>query len=252
MAAFTDLTETARRLLNMEVNTIVAAAMTAEPMPAVPHALLDIAGWYAAALARLGVDLVPYFAPDAAAPESITLTWVGASTPAGSDTPLTVSTETFDRLRWAAKRARSAPEAARRIPPPDLALLDRVVNNSDAIKAIFTRFDKSMDQFRNKTREALLEHPFTPHSYRVAPDDLALLQKIWDIGTDEIVAQTIVYVTGDITTRVQGSLAGAESAPLFAIHRQSIDVSINCWKLLLDAVREIAGATVRVLLGTVK
>ena len=72
---------------------------------------------------------------------------------------------------------------------------------------------------------------------------------MWDIGVEEIVAQTIVHVTGDITTRLQDSLSRQGSETLFAIHRQSIDVSVACWHYLLDVVREIAGATVRALLG---
>ena len=79
--------------------------------------------------------------------------------------------------------------------------------------------------------------------------DLSLLQKIWDLGVEEIVAQTVVHVTGDVTTRVQEAFRNSGSEPLFGIHRQSVDVSVACWKNLLDAVREIAGATVGALLG---
>jgi hypothetical protein len=61
--------------------------------------------------------------------------------------------------------------------------------------------------------------------------------------------QTIVHVTGDITTRVQEALRNPGSETLFTIHRQSIDVSVARWKDLLDAVKEIAGAAIGVLLG---
>lgn len=49
-------------LLNIEVNTIVKHSMTAEKMPALPFALLDIISDYGHALAELRVDLEPYFA----------------------------------------------------------------------------------------------------------------------------------------------------------------------------------------------
>ena len=91
--------------------------------------------------------------------------------------------------------------------------------------------------------------PIQPGSYVVQVDDLIQLQKIWDIGMEEIVAQTVVHVTGDITMRVQDPLGRPGSETLFAIHRQSVDVSVACWHYLLDVVREIAGATVRALLG---
>ncbi|HME23864.1 MAG TPA: hypothetical protein VKI44_21475 [Acetobacteraceae bacterium] len=100
-----------------------------------------------------------------------------------------------------------------------------------------------------KTRAQLVETPLQPSSYVITPDDLIQLQKIWDIGVEEIVAQTVVHVTGDITTRVQAALRSPGSETVFAIHCQSIDVSVACWKFMLDAVREIAGTAVRALLG---
>ena len=114
---------------------------------------------------------------------------------------------------------------------------------------MFKRFDPSMQPFLNKTRAQLLDTTLQSRSYVIAPDDLIRLQKIWDIGVEEIVAQTVVHVTGDVTTRVQEALRNPGSETVFAIHRQSIDVSVACWKYLLDAVREIAGAAIRVVLG---
>jgi hypothetical protein len=248
MASGFDLTATARSLLNIEVNTIVRDNMTGEPMPPVPHALLDIAGEYATMLCELGVDLPAYFKPDAGDPAAIVPTWLDTPTSVSND--LTVAAETFDRLRWAAKWAGStqAPLAAR-ITPAKRVLLDRIINNSDAIKEMFKRFDPSMQPFLNKTRAQLLDTTLQSRSYVIAPDDLIRLQKIWDIGVEEIVAQTVVHVTGDVTTRVQEALRNPGSETVFAIHRQSIDVSVACWKYLLDAVREIAGAAIRVVLG---
>jgi hypothetical protein len=245
MASRLDLTATARSLLNLEINTIVRDNMTGEPMPPAPHALLDIARDYADTLCAIGVDLSRYFAPDAGDPSQIALGWIDP--PGSVSDVLTVSVETFDRIRWAAKGALESHD--RRIPSAKRILLDRIVNNADAIKEMFKRFDSGMNQFIGKTRAELAGMTIVPGSYAIDTNDLVRLQKMWDIGVEEIVAQTIVHVTGDVTTRVQEALRGPGSETLFAIHRQSIDVSINSWKALLDAVREIAGAAVRVLLG---
>ena len=248
MASGFDLTATARSLLNIEVNTIVRDNMTGEPMPPVPHALLDVAGEYAAVLCELRVDLPSYFRQGAGDPAAIVPAWL--DTPASVSDDLTVSPETFDRLRWAAKWTSTthSPLAAR-ITNSERVLLDRIINNSDAIKEMFKRFDVSMQPFIGKTRAQLLDTTLQSRSYVIAPDDLIRLQKIWDIGVEEIVAQTVVHVTGDITTRVQEALRSPGSETVFAIHRQSIDVSVACWKYMLDAVREIAGAAIRVVLG---
>jgi hypothetical protein len=55
-------------LLNIEVNTIVKPSMTAEKMPPLPFALLDIIEEYGTKLqVELGIDLAPYLRPSAEA-----------------------------------------------------------------------------------------------------------------------------------------------------------------------------------------
>jgi hypothetical protein len=249
MASGFDLTRTARSLLNIEVNTIIRDNMTAEQMPPAPHALLDIAQGYADTLSDLGVDMQAYF-DDPKDPAQAPPRWAPA--PAGSvGATLTISDQTFNRLRWAAQWvSQSKDSAAAHISPAQRVLLDRIVNNSDTIKEMFKRFDQHFNvQFIGKTRTDLAAANIEPSSYSIGPDDLIDLQKIWDIGTEQIVAQTIVYVNGAITTRVQQALRAAGPDALFSIHRQSIDVSVSCWRYLLDAVKEIAGDAVRSLLG---
>jgi hypothetical protein len=86
-------------------------------------------------------------------------------------------------------------------------------------------------------------------SYVVPPADMMTLQKIWDIGMEEIVVQTVVHMTGDVTTRVQDGIAGTRAELVLSIHRQTIDVSVGRWRDLLQAIKEIAGTAVGVLLG---
>src|SRR5262245_25619894 len=196
MATGFDLTAIARSLLNIEVNTIVRDSMTGEPMPPVPHALLDIAGDYAKELCGLGVRLEVYFKPDSGTPASIKPGWT--SSPASVSDQLTISPQTFDRLRWAAKWASGAAASrSKPLPPNKYVLLDRIINNADAVKEIFKRLDADFTgQFLDKKRADLDGIPIRPGSYAIPPADMILLQKIWDIGLEQIVAQTIVHVTG--------------------------------------------------------
>src|SRR5262249_6914653 len=196
-----------------------------------------------------GVSLEVYFKPDSGNPASIKPGWT--SSPASVSDQLTISPQTFDRLRWAAKWAwGAAASRSKPLPPNKYVLLDRIINNADAIKEIFKRLDADFTgQFLDKKRADLDGIPIRPGSYAIPPADMILLQKIWDIGLEQIVAQTIVHVTGDVTTRLQEQLRGGGPDALLTIHRQSIDVSIARWKDLLDAVREMAGTTVGILLG---
>src|SRR5579863_5170557 len=113
MASGFELTGTARSLLNIEVNTIVRDNMTGEPMPPVPHALLDVAGDYARTLCAFGIDLPAFFVIKIGDVPGAVIAW--ADNPASVSEQLTISAETFDRLRWAAKGAAQAhgPAAAR-------------------------------------------------------------------------------------------------------------------------------------------
>jgi hypothetical protein len=249
MAADFDLTAVARSLLNIEVNTILRDCMTGEPMPPAPHALLDIAGWYAQELCKLGVNLPAWFMTGTASLEELDPPW--EKSPAPVSEQLTVSPDTFDRLRWAAKWALARLDRAPSpVPDGERALLDRIVNNSDSIKEMFKRFDAGFNnQFLNRKRTDLADMTIRRQSYMLQPEDIILLQKIWDIGTEQIAMQTIVLMTGDVTTRLQQALTGPRAELLFGIHRQSVEVSVGRWKVLLDAVVEVAKGAFGTLLG---
>ncbi|HLT39124.1 MAG TPA: hypothetical protein VK034_22725, partial [Enhygromyxa sp.] len=59
-----DLKEILGDLLTLEVNTIIKDGMTANKMPALPFALLDILAGYCGRLRGLGLNLEPYFEID--------------------------------------------------------------------------------------------------------------------------------------------------------------------------------------------
>ena len=244
MASAFDLAGIARSLLCIEANTIVRDNMTAEPMPPLPHALLDIAADYARVLLGQGVDLRSYFA--------VPIDQAAATAPARVPNPdeisdlLTVSKDTFLRLRWAAKHAGdpAVPMAA-----VERILFDRIINNCDAVKEIFTRLGDPMKPFVGLNREQLTQRQVTHAADAIDVDDLIAVQKMWDIGVEVIVAQTIVRVTGDVTTRVQHALTQPGSEAVFAIHRQAVDTSISCWRDVVRVVSDIAGAALGTLLG---
>lgn len=251
MAAGFDLRRVARSLLNIEVNTIIRDAMTAEQMPSVPHALLDIAEGYADVLCGLGINMPKVFEVPGGVPPPNAPSWVKPPSKwVGSF--LKADSKTFDKLRWVAQWALDSEEARWRVTGAKRALLGRIVNNSDTIKEIFKRFEPSMEPFVGKTRAELCAMTIRGDSYTVAPDDLIQIQKMWDIGTEEVVAQTVVHITGDVTMRIQSALAEPGMEPLLAIHRSSVDVSLTRWRDLLDAVKVIAGAAIGQLLGVTR
>jgi hypothetical protein len=75
-------------------------------------------------------------------------------------------------------------------------------------------------------------------------DDFVTLRKIWEIGTEEIVMQTVIHLDGDVMTRVQPHWAGPEGQGVLAIHNTSVTTATSYWKLLVDTLRAFVGGVV--------
>ena len=61
------------------------------------------------------------------------------------------------------------------------------------------------------------------------------LRKIWELGTDQIIAQTIVQVDGDTLTRFQRGVDDDVRTYYLNIHNQGVHTAIRQWKVLFDA-----------------
>lgn len=236
-----ELTEVARGLLTLEINTIIKENMTAEPMPAVPHAILDIAGEYGCFLRRCNAVVSSYF--KAADPSVVSIGW---GNDPGFDTALmSVSSDCFDRLHWCAKAASAdADQAPKRIEPHDRVMLERICSNSNKLKEILKRGEAKGVSGVGAQRAGLVASPLDPNATaKLPPEDLIAIRKIWEVGTETVVAQTVIQVDGDVTTRVQDWVLKPEGSPLYAIHRDGIATAMKSWENLVDVVSKIAGTT---------
>jgi hypothetical protein len=79
-------------------------------------------------------------------------------------------------------------------------------------------------------------------------DDFVTLRKIWEIGAEEIVMQTVIHIDGDVMTRIQPRWAGPDGRSLLAIHSASVATATSYWRLLVDTLR----AFVEGVVGMVK
>ncbi len=256
-----DLRGVARSLLTLEINTIIKSNMTAEPMPPAPHALLDLAGEYAQAMARMGVDVLATRAlllrggGDPAArithARALAVIWRAPDAPAALDNDLlSVDAATFDWLRWTAKNAAlsEAPEAAA-LSASQRVLLARICNNCDAIKGILERQDEGFARVAGRNRRALASMRLQDADLGMAIGDLILLRKMWEVGTEEVMAQTVVNLDGDVLTRLREDLHGPRAEMLLQVHRLGIDISVSSWRYLVDTVVALAGMAMGRLLG---
>lgn len=243
-------------LVNIETNTILSDGVTGRKMPSYPHALLDIIDKYATYLTqKIGLDLESYRddfdrnegqteenrqKPSELVPriaEDVTLS-----------RPLHNGVETFDLLRWAAcsvlAHAETATAAGRPLGPEKRAVLGRIRRNCDQLKPIAEALGE-MDTGKNfigLRREDLIakqKQSPPPKLPKATPELLTRIRKIWDIGTDEIVLQTVVQLDGDILFRARSGYSFKSKDPLMEAHQRATDLGLTHWKSMFELVASL-------------
>lgn len=213
-------------LFSLEVNTIVKQGMIATKMPNPAHALIDIAIDYGVALRRLGGD------PGPSEGEA--------------------SFQVFDDLReGASKRARvlqglsedkdvaksQVPKALTDSEAADVLLLCRIRDSSDLLKVLFLKSPRG-----TKTRfDRQSANDFEPGQLPLNDRQRLILRKAWEIGTEEVVLQTSVYLDGDVVSRLRPDYAAPEKNGFLQAHQRAVDTSITFWRALVDVVRSMFG-----------
>ena len=215
-------------LLQLEINTILKDEMTAQPMPALPHAFFDIAKNYFNRMVAYEIPVHLFFnsdiEPDEVAPDTVV---IGPFPKPSAKDYLRLDIDTFERLRWA---ARIAEEKIKN--PEKRQILVRICNNCATLKAILER--AGAKKAGGPSRSKLAEKPAEVHDLlSVDRDDYAVVQKIWDVGTEQVMVQTAISVTGDVNTRIRRSLTPAERTALIEVHKVAVSVSVQSWQHLV-------------------
>ncbi len=78
----------------------------------------------------------------------------------------------------------------------------------------------------------------------INPDQISLLRKAYEIGTSQIMLQTIIQVDGDITSYISRTFLNQPDdiqATILNLHNDSLQNSTRFWRYLFDAVVMLAG-----------
>jgi hypothetical protein len=195
-------------------------------MPNAAHALIDLAIDYGVALRRLGGDPGPS--------ESI------------------ASYQAFHDLReGASKRARvlqgmsedkaiakaQAPKPLSEKDAADLLLLCRIRDTSDLLKTFFLASPRG--EKTSFTRDNA--NDFEPGQLPLTDKQRLTLRKAWEIGTEEVVLQTSVYLDGDVVSRIRPDYALPDKQGFLDAHQRAVNTSIGFWRALVDVVRSMFG-----------
>jgi hypothetical protein len=253
------LRDLARGLINIETNTVLSTGITGRKMPSYPHALQDILGKYANFLAdEVGINVDKFCEefdesvrqktsePDD--PDSASLENDRAAraiepdfTVGSFSTPLANGPWSFYLLRWLA--ANALRQSEHRIPEQHLSVVTRIRVSSDQLK-IVTRELKKLgggNPYIDVTRDAILTleaktGAAAPPIPPAPPEALTMIRKIWDIGADSIVFQTVQQLDGDVIFRVRRGQDLSKRQVLLEAHQQACNVAMSYWRTMFELI----------------
>lgn len=79
---------------------------------------------------------------------------------------------------------------------------------------------------------------------QLVPDEITLIRKIWEIGTQKVLLQTIVQIDGDVTSYITHGfleLPPEVRETVLGMHNDSITTSTKTWNTLFNTVANLAG-----------
>jgi hypothetical protein len=226
------LKQIAESLFALEVNTILKANMTASKMSSRAHALLDIVSDYDTTLSALGAG-------------------------PGMERPLKASVEAFKALRFRANKRSKELQALREQgawaslsaeglagKQADLVMLCRICDNSDHLKEILTKLEaRDKEPF-----ECTRDNAMTVKT-NLLPEEVVALRKCWELGTEQVVMQTVIHIDGDVISRIHPLYLDPKHHAALEIHASSVATSVRFWARLIKLVGSFTGSIAEIFLG---
>ncbi|MEM7191041.1 MAG: hypothetical protein AAF439_15625 [Pseudomonadota bacterium] len=271
-------------LINIEVNTILTDGMTGRKMPPYPEALLEIAEAYDRYLrdrAKLPVNnylhgaRVRHERAKSGAVEKADAP-TDFEPPEGAELEEVSNNEvTFRGLRWTALvalnqheeavlRLSQLEEAAGDVEADEqteAALLDpeiqtvlrRIERNSGQLELLVQRIAqdpaKDLIGVASKVLYDTLGKPETKLP-EIPAVDLTRIRKMWELGTDRIVLQSVLQMDGDVIFRADKNLDLNARAPLVEAHRKFVDLGVTHWRTMFELLANLVTSLAGRLFGT--
>ncbi|MGZ8181514.1 MAG: hypothetical protein ACXWT1_06120 [Methylobacter sp.] len=160
---------------------------------------------------------------------------------------------TFEKLRILAKQAYNGNIPGIEIKDEELRImLVRIRRNCDLIKAILKDLEKKengLKDFINVDEEKLIENlqdeKMQLNFKNVQLSQITTVRKIWEIGIESVLIQTVIQAEGDVITRITPDLVDRQNIAemreaMLTVHRNTMDIGLLHWKNLIGVVLELA------------
>lgn len=258
-------------LHKLEVNTIEKAGLTAEKMPAPLLAIRNVAEEYQAYLCCYATSDDPMDqlvfvrdfarsrleANDATEQERLMLSRIDRNS------------VTLIGILARAQEQREADRGARGGSAQDAG------DQKDASHGVLNRLTLRMPQPDNKTvdlerqrRDAGITGPIPDALYfatsehlgkmdrnqisaawQVSAADRAQIRKIWEIGAERVLIQTVIQVEGDVITRISPEIQSSDKQHLLPIHQDCVKTAMQTWAALIGIAEGLISAVGKAVLG---
>ncbi len=234
-------------LFSIEVNTILRDDITAQKMPNPRHALIDIGQAYNKAMMQM--ETVYGKSAKGIARSGTIRTTRNAPEMMERDVGKRYgSFNGFDGLHaWAERLLNDAYSGKINLHADQIAILPRIRDNSDLLKAMFTNIVRGNPNAaselqaltNNYSREELNGFQSTP-PLLLTEQQLILVRKVWELGTEVIVMQTVVQVDGDVITRLNAHyLNHAHYSKIQNYHNKGIEIALEHWAGLVKVAQDL-------------
>jgi hypothetical protein len=84
----------------------------------------------------------------------------------------------------------------------------------------------------------------TQEDIDLSPEEITLIRKIWEIGSQQVLLQTVVQIDGDVTSYIANQLLEMPAdlqRMILNIHSESVQTGTKSWSSLFNTVINLAG-----------
>jgi hypothetical protein len=202
----------AEDLTKLQINTILKSNISGGTMPALRFALCDISARYGMRLCQLGADsgeLDKYIKEG--------------------------GFRSFDKYQQVAKRMQIELQEIEADEVREFYMLQRIRSNSNRIKTFLEDAPDKNEYTKVQLYESM-KGEMT--DFQPARGDYMMIHKYWELGTEQIMMQTVVQLDGDVYTRILDEYATEEFKSLHEIHHSGVNLSYRYWQNIIKIVSE--------------
>jgi hypothetical protein len=153
-----------------------------------------------------------------------------------------ISKHEFDELRERAKRAllmhRVLLDNNVEVTQGADIMLRRIIRNCDQLKGILEAHAVTGTSPSTPSARTLIRGELSGMSKSAdtvfSGDEIVTIRKVWELGTETIVSQTVVQLDGDVVTRINEASPFADDQVLRDFHREGVATALSHWNALVE------------------